>query len=105
MPKESAVVSLESLTNQAITTLSEFLGSDDVDTKQIGRARVAASVLSNYARMQQVRSAREATTFMMARELAQDSETLAKYLRASMPNSPVVKALPVPPADPVGQAG
>lgn len=105
MPPKTEEITLERLTNQAIATLSEFLGSDDVDTKQIGRARVAASVLSNWSRLQQVRSAREATTFMMARELAQDHETLERYLRAAMPNSPMVKALPVPPATPVESAG
>lgn len=96
---------LAKLTDQAIGVLSEFLTSDDVDTKQIGRARVAASVLSNYTRLQQVHGAREATTFMMARELANDRETLEKYVRAAMPNSPMVRALPVPVATPLERAG
>jgi hypothetical protein len=61
---------------------------------------VRASLLSNYARLQQVNSARETTTFMMARELASDSETLERYLRSAMPNSPMVRALPVPEARP-----
>jgi hypothetical protein len=33
---------LETLTRQAIMTLSTFLESDETDSKQIGRARVAA---------------------------------------------------------------
>lgn len=75
--------------------LEEFFDSGaEVDTKAIGRARVASSVLSTWARERATQSATETRQVLMARELAENKEQLERYLKAAMPGAPVVKAIP-----------
>ena len=85
---------LEALTEEAIAELRSFFRERSEKAEDISRARVAATVLSAFTRHEQTQSAQVATTFMMARELADNSEQLAEYLRVAMPSAPVVKALP-----------
>lgn len=84
---------LEELGELAIDHLAEYFrgGADNENEKA---ARIAASTFSTYARLKQVEGAREAVRFTMARELAHDGDKLAEYMRITMPESPVTKALP-----------
>lgn len=83
------------LASKAVRALSEFFDTESskIDVEDVGRARIAASVLSSYTKLKQVQSSREATTLSMARELARDKEEMALYIKMSMPNAPLVKAL------------
>ena len=84
---------LESLGELAVDHLIEYLrGGGEGDGERA--ARIAASTFSTYVRLKQVEGAREAVRFTMARELAHDGEKLAEYMRITMPESPVTKALP-----------
>jgi len=94
MPSEEQ--SLATLAKKAVNALSDFFDQADADSKTLGKARVAASVLGAYTRLQQVQSAKDTTTFMMARELAQSPEQLQHYIQIAMPNAPMVKALKTP---------
>lgn len=82
------------LAGQAMNVLQKFFRKKDQASKDIGVARVATSVLSAWTRQQQTKSAQETTRFMVARELASDREQLADYIRLTMPDYPLVKALP-----------
>jgi hypothetical protein len=88
----------DQLANQAIHSLGSFLDGSDHTKEDIGVARIASSVISAWTRHKQTEGAREATTFMMARELANDSETLARYLAVALPKSPVMRAIGQPAA-------
>lgn len=91
----------ESVAESAIGRLESFFKDDEPTSQQIGAARIASSVLSAWTRHKQTEGAREASTFMMARELATDKEALERYVRVAMPSSPIVQALgqaPVLPA-------
>jgi len=85
---------LAGLADQAIDTLHIFFRQDDRTGKDIGVARVATAVLSAWTRQQQTKSAEKATMFMVARELASDKQQLADYVRLTMPDLNIVKALP-----------
>lgn len=84
---------LEQLGDLAADHLITYLqgGGDDEGERA---ARIAASTFSTYARLKQVDNAREAVRFTMARELASDDSKLAEYMKITMPDSPVTKALP-----------
>lgn len=82
------------LAGQAMDNLRKFFRKKERTSRDIGVARVATSVLSAWTRQQQTKSAAEATRFMVARELATDKEQLAEYIRLTMPDYPVAKALP-----------
>lgn len=82
------------LAEQAMNELQKFFRMKDATTKDVGVARVATSVLSAWTRQQQTKSATDATKFMVARELAQDKDQLAEYIRLTMPDYPLVKVLP-----------
>jgi len=83
-----------SLADQAITALGRFFRKKERTTKDVGIARVATAILSSWTRQQQTKSAEKATMFMIARELSSDKEQLADYIRITMPDLSIVKALP-----------
>lgn len=85
-----------SLASDAMTTLTRFFHQKERTSKDVGVARVATAVLSSWTRQQQTKSAEKATLFMVARELASDKEQLAEYVRLTMPDLSIVKALPPP---------
>ena len=86
-------VKLEQVAKQAMSELQKFFRKKEATTKDVGVARVATSVLSAWTRQQQTKSASDTTKFMVARELASDKEQLAEYIRLTMPDFPLVKAL------------
>lgn len=85
---------LGSLAEQAISSLREFFNQGEHTGKDIGSARIATAVLSSWTRHAQTKSAEKATMFMVARELASDKEQLAEYVRLTMPDLGLTKALP-----------
>lgn len=87
----NTVSELEGLAGLAIGKLRSFLDGAEPTTKDIAEARVATSVLNSWVRLEQARGAREATTFMIARELAQDREQLQEYVNRALPSSPFAK--------------
>lgn len=94
MEKMSTETKFGLLAEQAITALQRFFKKKENTTKDVGMARVATSVLSAWTRQQQTKSAENATRFMVARELASNKDQLAEYIRVSMPDFAVTKALP-----------
>ena len=87
----------------AVEQLLTFLrdGSDEMTDRELrahmGRARIAASALSSCTRYTQAVRATDAMHFMMARELADDrGQKLQEYMRLTMPESVITKALPIP---------
>jgi len=84
----------ERLASDAIDSLSQFFRIAEPAADALGKARVAATVLSAWTRAKQTEGAREATTFMIARELATDKEQLRQYMELSMPSHALIRALP-----------
>lgn len=85
---------LGGLAEQAISSLKDFFSQEEHTGKDIGAARIATAVLSSWTRHAQTKSAEKATMFMVARELATDKEQLAEYVRLTMPDLGLTKALP-----------
>lgn len=85
---------LSSLADKAISSLHDFFSQEEHTGKDIGSARIATAVLSSWTRHAQTKSAEKATMFMVARELASNKEQLKEYVRLTMPDLGLVKALP-----------
>lgn len=89
-------IRLTKLAEQAMATLSGFFSEKEHTGREIGSARIATAIISAWTRQAQTRSAEKTTMFMVARELASDREQLADYIRLTMPDLPLVKALSEP---------
>ncbi len=85
---------LGSLAEKAISSLGDFFNQEEHTSKDIGAARIATAILSSWTRHAQTKSAEKATMFMVARELASDKEQLTEYVRLTMPDLGLIKALP-----------
>jgi len=87
----------EKVFGEAIKTAGEVLKlarQGKLDDNELGVGRIACAIISAWTRLQQTESARQATTFVMARELAENTDQLKEYLRVSLPPaSPMVKML------------
>ena len=90
-------VQFDELFQGAAQGLREFFQSGgDITEKELARARICSTVVSAWSRYEQTKRAKEATQFMMARELATNRDQLAAYVRISMPEASIIKALPQP---------
>lgn len=87
-------VLMKDLALESIAVLRDFLRDPTADKDKVLAVKAAQVSLSNYTRHEQTQGARDATTFMMARELAQNPDELAHYMRVAMPSSNVTKAIP-----------
>jgi len=87
---------LSNLAGKAISRLSTFFNQEEHTGKDISAARVATAVLSSWTRQQQTKSAEKTTMFMVARELATNKEQLTEYVRLTMPDLGLTKALAPP---------
>ena len=76
----------DKLKEEAIVVVSSYFHGDaDVDGETFKRVKVATSVLSSYTRHEQTESAREQTALIVGRELCDEKDTFAEYLRVSIP--------------------
>lgn len=87
---------IDDLERDATDELKHFFGipwekREDNDFKS---ARIAQATYSACAKMKQNESASTAVNFSVARELAENKEELAKYVRLAMPGHPIIPALP-----------
>ena len=73
------------LTLASKQVLLDFFTVDSGDALAMGRARIAASVLSSYTRHEATESARATTAVMIAKTVATNTEEFAAYLRVSAP--------------------
>lgn len=85
---------MKDLALKSIGVLSDFLSNPTEAKDKVLAVKAAQVSLSNYTRHEQTQGARDATTFMMARELAQNPDELAHYMKVAMPSSQVTKAIP-----------
>ena len=93
MSKKMTSEEFEDLAAEAKARLHDFLTKDFHNEDVIPSVRVAASVLSSWSRFHQTESAREATGFIMARELAQTPQEFKRYVAVACPNVPLVKMI------------
>lgn len=84
---------IDELAKQAVDTLKGYFEDTEPDKHDETRAKIAASVFSTAVRMKQTQGARDALTWGIASTLL-DKQRLAEYVRVSMPNTPLAKALP-----------
>jgi|SRR3990170_8339014 len=86
---------LEELVVPAVGALKKIFtqASDNLTDGEVVAGRLAATLLSTWSRLKQSERAQEATYFNMARELAKDPSQLEAYVKASMPDVPLVKVL------------
>lgn len=79
---------------EAISALRKFLAQGEVTSADVARAKVAATAFSGWTRHKATESARDSNTLALIRELAADKEQFREFVRLSLPNAPVLKALP-----------
>ena len=84
---------LDAVSEDAVKALRSFFKQDDFTTKDIGRAKVAATVVSTWGRILQTENAKEATILMLAREVATTKDQLRDILERIVPESDLIKAL------------
>jgi hypothetical protein len=86
---------LEGIIEPAVSALRKVFTQpgDELVDNDLTTARLASSVLSTWSRLKTAERAQEAVYFNMARELANDQNQLKEYIRASMPDVPLVKVL------------
>ena len=86
---------LEGLVEPAVDVLKKIFTrpGDELSDNDVTTARIAGSLLATWSRLKQAERAQEAVYFNMARELASDREQLEAYVKASMPDVPLVKVL------------
>jgi hypothetical protein len=88
---------LEPVIDEAVEILKRTFQAGELNDQELAVARLANSTLGTWAKLKQSESAQEAVYFSMARELAQDQEQLAHYIKVTMPHLPLsqdLKALP-----------
>lgn len=85
---------MEELRDYSIEVIWQFLHSDGKDAGLRALEQSARQALSNYTRSKATESNREQTNFLLARSLSENQQQLAEYIRITMPNSPILKALP-----------
>lgn len=85
---------LKELALTSIDKLRDFITNPTADKDTLAAVKAAQVSLSSYTRHEQTQSARDATSFMMARELAHNPDELAHYMKVAMPSSAVTKAIP-----------
>jgi len=91
MDRDSA--RLEPIIEPAVQALRKvFMGGNHEDA-DVTAARLASSVLATWARLKQAERAQEGIYFAMARELAEDREQLARYIRLTLPDVPIVRVM------------
>jgi len=73
------------LLSESHKALLEYFKTGALDPDAHSRARIATSVLSSVTKHEQTQSAREATAVLVARELANNKEEFAQYLKVSTP--------------------
>lgn len=81
---------------KSLSVLTDYLASDGNDENAIKKARVASSVLASHQRFEATKSSREKTIIGLARSLARDRDQLAEYVKITMPDQELAKALPEP---------
>lgn len=84
---------VDQLATLAVDTLKAYFEDTEPDKRDEVRAKIAASVFSTAVRLKQTQGARDALAWGMATILL-DKEALREYVRVSMPESALVKALP-----------
>ena len=93
MAKNSEDKAWKNLFEESHKALVAFFQEGEGDQQAYGRARIATSVLSSVAKHEGTISARETTAVLVARELANNKEEFAQYLKVSMPRLAIKAAM------------
>ena len=84
---------LEEVAQEGLEVLRETLKSRSHDDAEIKLARIAQGSVASWSRVYQANSAREATIAGMIAHAAEDRQHYAAMIRASLPGTPIAKAL------------
>jgi len=87
---------LGELAQAATIYLKDFFGIKDPTKEQLQRAAIAQRIINSWTSVVKVQNDQTRLAFELSRQLADDKHQLAVYLKASMPNSPMVRSLPLP---------
>lgn len=83
---------LEQTERECITAVREYMRTNDQQLRP--GAVVGQAMFGAIQRRRQSEGAREALHYAIIRDLAENKEALAEYIRRTLPNHPVVPALP-----------
>lgn len=84
---------IEAAARAAAIVVCDVLERRSVEDNDLALARIAATAVSNYAKMYQATSAREATMATLITHSAEGTEDFRRLAMAALPGSPVAKAL------------
>lgn len=84
---------IEEVAQEGLAMLKEVLRERTTDEKTLILARIAATSVSNFTRLYQANSAREATLVTIMDRAADNGQEFRRLVKAALPGSPVAKAL------------
>lgn len=94
MAKIDETPDFDKLFRESVATARDVLRQrakgEPLEREAILTLRSVSAIISAWTRLEQTRSAREATQFLMARELAENQEQLRAYLKLTMPKIPEI---------------
>lgn len=71
----------------------EFLEGESTDKADLDRAKIGSSAMSNYVKLLQVQSAREATAVTILTHSVQDEKEFQKLVLSALPGTVAARAL------------
>ncbi len=92
MPRPSN--QLDPIVPDAVKTLKRILTDKTHSEDDLAIGRLASATLSTWAKLKQTEGAREAVFYSMARDIAENPEQLAHYIKVTLPDVPLAQALP-----------
>lgn len=85
---------LQPIIPDAVKTLKRVFTTGTASEEDLTVARLASATLSTWAKLKQTEGGQEAMYYSMARDIAESPEELTHYIKVTMPNVPLAKALP-----------
>lgn len=84
---------IEETAQEGLAVLKEVLKERNTDERVLTLARIAVTSVSNFTRMYQAQSSREATLVTMMGHAAENNAEFRRLVMVALPASPVAKAL------------
>lgn len=80
------VTKVETMFEQAVDEISNFLKSDMVTKEAVQKARIASSAMSMYQRFRATLNSETGLKYRICKDLAKDKAELEKYIAITTPN-------------------
>ena len=93
MPEQTTQQLIEDVAREGAALVADVLKRRSIEDGDLALARLGATAISNYAKLYQANSAREATQVTIMVHSVSDGEEFRRLVMATLPGSPVALAL------------